>query len=56
MGTVRQKKKNRSSTPKAKAKRTGKLKNGNKKINVLGNAIIAENWCALRHNFHKKHR
>ncbi|GES65769.1 nucleolar protein 16 [Aspergillus terreus] len=44
MGTIRQKKKNRSSVPKAKAKRTGQLKNGNKKINVLGNAIIAENW------------
>ncbi|KAL4894391.1 nucleolar protein 16 [Aspergillus ambiguus] len=44
MGTIRQKKKNRSSVPKTKAKRTGQLKNGNKKINVLGNAIIAENW------------
>jgi nucleolar protein 16 len=47
MGTIRQKKKNRSSVPKTKAKRTGQLKNGNKKINVLGNAIIAENWYGL---------
>ncbi|PYI31510.1 hypothetical protein BP00DRAFT_370816 [Aspergillus indologenus CBS 114.80] len=44
MTNVRQKRKNRSGLPKAKAKRTGLLKNGRKKINVLGNAIIAENW------------
>ncbi|KAF9884507.1 Nucleolar protein 16 [Aspergillus nanangensis] len=44
MGNIRQNKKNRSSLPKAKSKRKGMLKNGNKKINVLGNAIIAENW------------
>ncbi|EAW23811.1 66S preribosome component NOP16 [Aspergillus fischeri NRRL 181] len=44
MGRVLQKKKNRSSTPKQKPKRTGQLKSGKKKINVLGNAIIAQNW------------
>ncbi|PWY75116.1 hypothetical protein BO70DRAFT_319221 [Aspergillus heteromorphus CBS 117.55] len=44
MTNVRQKRKQRSSLPKAKAKRTGLLKSGKKKINVLGNAIIAENW------------
>ncbi|RAL02046.1 nucleolar protein 16 [Aspergillus ibericus CBS 121593] len=44
MGNIRQTRKKRSSTPKVKAKRTGLLKSGKKKINVLGNAIIAENW------------
>ncbi|OJJ58170.1 hypothetical protein ASPSYDRAFT_153262 [Aspergillus sydowii CBS 593.65] len=44
MGNIRQAKKNRSSAPKQKPKRSGVLKNGKKKINVLGNAIIAENW------------
>ncbi|KAL2844738.1 ribosome biogenesis protein Nop16 [Aspergillus pseudoustus] len=44
MGNIRQARKNRSSAPKQKPKRTGILKNGKKKINVLGNAIIAENW------------
>ncbi|KAA8641916.1 hypothetical protein EYZ11_002153 [Aspergillus tanneri] len=44
MGSVRHKKKLRSSAPKQKPKRTGMLKSGKKKINVLGNAIIAENW------------
>ncbi|PYH99883.1 putative 60S ribosomal subunit biogenesis protein Nop16 [Aspergillus ellipticus CBS 707.79] len=44
MGNIRQKRKQRSSLPKAKAKRAGLLKSGKKKINVLGNAIIAENW------------
>ncbi|KAL4778419.1 ribosome biogenesis protein Nop16 [Aspergillus varians] len=44
MGNIRQTKKNRSSAPKQTPKRTGVLKSGKKKINVLGNAIIAENW------------
>ncbi|CEL04689.1 Putative Nucleolar protein 16 [Aspergillus calidoustus] len=44
MGNIRQARKNRSSAPKQKPKRTGVLKSGKKKINVLGNAIIAENW------------
>ncbi|KAL2807600.1 ribosome biogenesis protein Nop16 [Aspergillus granulosus] len=44
MGNIRQARKNRSSAPKQKPKRTGILKSGKKKINVLGNAIIAENW------------
>ncbi|OJJ42871.1 hypothetical protein ASPZODRAFT_104626 [Penicilliopsis zonata CBS 506.65] len=44
MGREIQKKKNRSSLPKNRSKKRGTLKNGNKKINVLGNAIIAENW------------
>lgn len=44
MVNIRQAKKKRSSLPKAKAKRSGLLKSGKKKINVLGNAIIAENW------------
>ncbi|KAL4884213.1 ribosome biogenesis protein Nop16 [Aspergillus karnatakaensis] len=44
MGNIRQAKKNRSSAPKQKPKRSGMLKSGKKKINVLGNAIIAENW------------
>ncbi|KAJ5648652.1 hypothetical protein N7490_005024 [Penicillium lividum] len=43
MGKLLQKKKNRSGLSKAKAK-NNRLKSGNKKINVLGNAIIAENW------------
>jgi nucleolar protein 16 len=45
MGNIRQAKKNRSSAPRQKPKRSGMLKSGKKKINVLGNAIIAENWC-----------
>ncbi|PYH41644.1 nucleolar protein 16 [Aspergillus saccharolyticus JOP 1030-1] len=56
MTNVRQKRKNRSGLPKAKAKRTGILKNGRKKINVLGNAIIAENWnrdLTLTQNYRK---
>ncbi|KAL4991921.1 nucleolar protein 16 [Aspergillus falconensis] len=44
MGNIRQAKKNRSSAPKQRMKRKGVLKSGKKKINVLGNAIIAENW------------
>ncbi|KAL4903904.1 nucleolar protein 16 [Aspergillus multicolor] len=44
MGNIRQTKKNRSSAPKQTMKRKGVLKSGKKKINVLGNAIIAENW------------
>ncbi|BDD57762.1 Nucleolar protein 16 [Monascus purpureus] len=43
MGRVLQKKKNRSSLPKSKPKNK-RLKNGNRRINVLGNAIISENW------------
>ncbi|KAM5475541.1 Nucleolar protein 16 [Microsporum audouinii] len=43
MGKVLQKKKNRSSNPKVKHK-SKKAKNGNKKINVFGNAIIKSNW------------
>lgn len=43
MGKVLQKRKNRSSIPRSKH-RSGKVKNGNKKINVLGNAIVAKNW------------
>jgi len=45
MGKLLQKKKNRSGLSKARAKNS-RLKSGNKKINVLGNAIIAENWYA----------
>ena len=44
MGRERQKKKNRSSVPKVKASAGGRTKAGKKKINFLGNAIIAENW------------
>ncbi|PLB42628.1 nucleolar protein 16 [Aspergillus candidus] len=44
MTNIRQAKKLRSSRPKATAKRNGRLKSGKKKVNVLGNAIIAENW------------
>ncbi|KAF7585138.1 Nucleolar protein 16 [Aspergillus hancockii] len=44
MANPRQKSKQRSGLPKQKPKRTGILKNGKKKINMLGNAIIAENW------------
>jgi nucleolar protein 16 len=41
MGKILQKKKARSGLSKAKAK-NNRLKSGNKKINVLGNAIIAQ--------------
>ncbi|KAE8154856.1 ribosome biogenesis protein Nop16 [Aspergillus avenaceus] len=44
MGNPRQKAKLRSSLPKQKPKKAGVLKSGKKKINMLGNAIIAENW------------
>lgn len=45
MGRQLQKKKNKAKVPKVLTKRKRKtLKNGNKKINVLGNAIIAANW------------
>ncbi|KAL2817291.1 putative 60S ribosomal subunit biogenesis protein Nop16 [Aspergillus cavernicola] len=44
MTNIRQARKKRSSAPTQKSKRTGVLKSGKKKINVLGNAIIAENW------------
>ncbi|KAK2734285.1 Nucleolar protein 16 [Onygenales sp. PD_40] len=43
MGRELQKRKNRSGAPRVKQK-TKRLKNGNKKIDVLGNAIIAQNW------------
>ncbi|KAJ5132375.1 hypothetical protein N7448_006533 [Penicillium atrosanguineum] len=43
MGKLLQKKKNRSGLSKARAK-NNRLKSGNKKINVLGNQIIADNW------------
>lgn len=45
MGKILQKKKNRSGLSKARPK-SNRLKNGHKKINVLGNAIIADNWYA----------
>ncbi|KAL4964876.1 nucleolar protein 16 [Aspergillus stella-maris] len=44
MTNIRQAKKNRSSAPKQKPKRQGVIKSGRKKINVLGNQIIADNW------------
>ncbi|KAJ9388400.1 hypothetical protein DTO063F5_2731 [Paecilomyces variotii] len=43
MGRELQKKKNRSAVPKVRRKRKT-LPHGNKKIDVLGNALIAENW------------
>ncbi|KAI1918640.1 Nucleolar protein 16 [Ophidiomyces ophidiicola] len=43
MGRVLQKKKNRSSAPRIKTK-SRRTKSGKKKINVLGNAVIAQNW------------
>ncbi|KAJ5623978.1 hypothetical protein N7510_000287 [Penicillium lagena] len=43
MGKLLQKKKNRSGLSKSRPK-DSRLKSGNKKINVLGNAIIADNW------------
>lgn len=46
MGKILQKKKSRSGLAKARSKTGNRLKSGNKKINVLGNAIIAENWYA----------
>jgi len=45
MGKLLQKKKNRSGLSKARAK-NNRLKSGSKKINVLGNQIIADNWYA----------
>jgi nucleolar protein 16 len=45
MGKVLQKKKARSGRSKARAK-DNRLKSGHKKINVLGNQIIADNWYA----------
>ncbi|KAL9108503.1 MAG: hypothetical protein Q9227_006718 [Pyrenula ochraceoflavens] len=44
MGRERQKRKNRSSISKVKPKTPGRTKSGKKKVNILGNAIIAENW------------
>lgn len=46
MGRERQKKKNRSSLQKVKAKPNGRTKAGKKKVNFMGNAIISENWYA----------
>jgi hypothetical protein len=46
MGRERQKKKNRSSIPKTKPTLRGRTKHGKKKVNFLGNAVIAENWYA----------
>lgn len=43
MGRPQQKKKNRTKVPKIKKKRK-LLRYGNKKINVLGNQLIAQNW------------
>jgi hypothetical protein len=45
MGKLLQKKKERSGRSKARAK-DSRLKSGHKKINVLGNQIIADNWYA----------
>jgi hypothetical protein len=45
MGKVLQKKKARSGRSTARAK-DNRLKTGHKKINVLGNQIIADNWYA----------
>lgn len=45
MGKVLQKKKARSGRSMARAK-DNRLKSGHKKINVLGNQIIADNWYA----------
>lgn len=53
MGKILQKKKARSGLSKAKAK-NNRLKSGNKKINVLGNAIIAQNWYAGKLTSKKK--
>lgn len=43
MGKILQKKKNRSGLAKARPK-NNRRKSGDRKINMLGNAIIAENW------------
>jgi hypothetical protein len=43
MGRELQKRKNRTKVPTLKKKRK-LLHNGDKKINVFGNALIAENW------------
>lgn len=45
MGKILQKKKARSGRSTARAK-NNRLKSGHKKINVLGNQIIADNWYA----------
>ena len=44
MGRERQKKKNRSSIPKMRGSLRGRTKHGKKKVNFLGNAVVAENW------------
>lgn len=46
MGKVLQKKKARSGRSTARAK-DNRLKSGHKKINVLGNQIISDNWYAF---------
>lgn len=45
MGKILQKKKARSGLSKARPKNNLR-KSGNRKVNMLGNAIIAENWYA----------
>lgn len=54
MTNIRQAKKLRSGLSKNRPKNRGFLKNGKKKINVLGNAIIAENWYGPSLFGHKK--
>ncbi|ERF72770.1 hypothetical protein EPUS_09360 [Endocarpon pusillum Z07020] len=44
MGRERQKAKKRSSIPKTKPSLRGRTKHGKKKVNFLGNAVVAENW------------
>jgi hypothetical protein len=44
MGRERQKKKNRSSVHKATLKPHGRTKTGKRKVNFLGDPIIAKNW------------
>lgn len=44
MGRELQKRKNRSSRPKVKAKVLGRTKAGKKKVNFLGSEAVAKNW------------
>jgi Ribosome biogenesis protein Nop16 len=53
MGCERQKKKNRSSVPKTKPTLRGRTKHGKKKVNFLGNTVIAENWYAESPSMHR---
>ena len=46
MGKIRQKRKNRSSIPRAKLSNQ-RTRTGKKKINILGNDIIASKWCVI---------